>query len=163
MHDTVPAEVARHDLFAAVAPFVEAAAARLPQIPATEKLEAAVVVQSQPTVARLILTGPSSSLEVVRMVEPELPGHVALTEAAAQFIGAGLSACPPEVVDGVMLHAGKPGAGLIILLDLADMSAACLLAVSGVDLSRAQRLFSVEGSTSANAGESPATMKYTAH
>ena len=141
----VDAGAALDGLLTALAPFVEHAAKSLPAIPAVEGLETAVVVQLHPTVARMLLTGPETALEVVRMVEPELPGHVEIAQAAETFITAGVSGMPEPAADGVFVAAAKPGGGLILLVDLTRKETSCLLAPRGVPLSRATRLFSVKG------------------
>lgn len=160
MRETVPAGVARDDLFSAVAPFLEFAASKLPAIPAVPGLRVQVLLQSDPLCVRLLLDGPETALEALRLVGSEVPGDLELADAVAQFIAAGLSACPPEVVAGIMSHAEKPGAGLLLWLDPASLSVSCLLAPSRVPLSRATRLFSVEDGASA---AEPSAQTFTVH
>ena len=145
MREDVTAEDVLVTLHAAVAPFLERARDVLPAIPKTPELHAVALLQLHPLVARLVLQGPATSLEALRLVGPEVPGHTELGEAVERFVAAGLSGLPTEVVDGTMMHASKPGAGLLVTLDLETGAIACLLAPSRVPLARAVPLFSVQG------------------
>lgn len=155
MRETVPADVARDDLFSAARPFLEHAVETLPAL-AVPGVGATILLQSDPLVVRLILEGPATACEGLRLVGPEVPGADELLGAVEQFVAAGLSALPSEVIAGIFDHAAKPGGGLLVLLDLAHGAAECLLAVSRCDLSRAVRLFSVSGRGAKPAGP-PAT------
>jgi hypothetical protein len=157
MRSTVSAGVARDELLAALRPFLERAVETLPVL-SVPGVGASVLVQTSPTVARLLVEGPATACPALLLTGPEIPGEAELAAAAEQFIGAGLSACPPSVVDGVMAHAAKPGAGLVLWVRPLEGEVDCLLALSRVPLDRAQRLFSVAVVGGANPLEPAATV-----
>lgn len=144
LRSELSAGTARDALYSAARPFLDRAVETLPVL-SVPGVSASVLLQLEPLVARLIVEGPASACEGLRLVGRDVPGGEDLLGAVEQFVAAGLSGLPPAVVDGVLSHASKPAAGLLVLLNLANGTAECLLAVSRCDLSRAVRLFSVNG------------------
>lgn len=147
----VSALACRARVLAAVAPFVTRAAEILPQM-STPDVAVSIIVQRDPLVARLLIEGPQTACEGMRLIGSAIPGHAELGEATEEFFAAGLSALPESVLDGLMGHAEKPGAGLFAWVR-PNGDVGCFLAPSRCTLDLARRIFSIE---SDDASEEPA-------
>lgn len=145
MRSPVTAAAAREAVFSALDPVLDLALDRLAVLH-VPGVGASVLVQSDPTVVRVLVEGPASACEALRLTGPEIPGEAAVAAAMETFVSAGLSALPPAVADGVFAHASKEGAGLMLWARPLQNEVDCLLAVSRVSLDRAKVLFSVTGS-----------------
>jgi len=153
----VTASAAYDGLVAAVRPFLERAIETVPVL-SVPGVGASVLLQRDPLIARLVVEGPATACEAMHLVGPEIPNQAQLDTAVELFLGAGLSGLPPAVVDGVVDHAAKDGAGLIVWLRPLEGCAACYLAPSRVPLTRAERLFSVEVGASPAEPSGPVTV-----